>query len=177
MTEIRYAEEKKQIIEGKSKRWSKVLFYLFIIGFILFFLQWKYSLFFNSDKACLTTPGDKLILESHGEVKMHIHPTLSIKALGENVEIPAGVGISNNGMNAIHTHTADGVLHVEAPCIRDLKLGDFFAIWGKKFDKEHILNYTVNSTNSLKMFVNNIESKEFENLILGDKDKIEIVYG
>jgi hypothetical protein len=76
---------------------------------------------------------------------VHIHVHLAIFIDGTEHQVPFGVGIgqpwqvsdSRQGPFVedgscfywIHTHTEDGVLHVESPVRRRFTLGDFFAIW------------------------------------------------
>jgi len=60
----------------------------------------------------------------------HSHPALSITINGSSVNIPSGVGIGGACNHPIHTHSADGVLHVETDENRDYTLSDFFLIWG-----------------------------------------------
>jgi hypothetical protein len=76
---------------------------------------------------------------------VHIHLHLAVFINGEEQQIPFGIGIgqpwqvadSNQGpfvQNGtcfywIHTHTEDGVVHIESPVRRRFTLGDFFAIW------------------------------------------------
>jgi hypothetical protein len=76
---------------------------------------------------------------------VHVHVHLAIFLDGEEQQIPFGVGIgqpwqvSNGGQGPfvtdgacfywIHTHTDDGVIHIESPVRRRFTLGDFFAIW------------------------------------------------
>ncbi len=31
----------------------------------------------------------------------------------------------------LHTHTEDGIIHIESPVQRTFTLGHFFAIWGR----------------------------------------------
>jgi hypothetical protein len=75
----------------------------------------------------------------------HIHVHLALFVDGQEQVIPFGVGIgqpwevsdSNEGPFVtngacfywIHTHTEDGILHVESPTRRTFTLGDFFGIW------------------------------------------------
>jgi hypothetical protein len=75
----------------------------------------------------------------------HIHVHLAIFVNGNEELIPFGVGIgqpwqvqdSEEGPFVtdgscfywIHTHTQDGVIHIESPVRRIFNLGDFFAIW------------------------------------------------
>jgi hypothetical protein len=75
----------------------------------------------------------------------HIHVHLAIFFDGVEQSIPFGVGIgqpwqvsdSDQGPFVddgscfywIHTHTEDGVIHIESPVRRSFTLGDFFAVW------------------------------------------------
>jgi hypothetical protein len=35
----------------------------------------------------------------------------------------------------VHTHTPDGIIHIEAPSNRKFTLGDFFQIWGQPLSR------------------------------------------
>jgi hypothetical protein len=74
----------------------------------------------------------------------HIHAHLAVFKSGQPYTLPAGVGIpgskavdTNQGPVAsggsciywLHTHTTDGVIHVESPTKRIYTLGDFFDEW------------------------------------------------
>src|SRR4051794_29588315 len=75
----------------------------------------------------------------------HIHVHLAVFFDQDEQVIPFGVGIGEpwevenspagpfvvDGLCFywIHTHTEDGVVHIESPVRRTFKLGDFFAIW------------------------------------------------
>jgi hypothetical protein len=75
----------------------------------------------------------------------HIHVHLAIFFDGDEQSIPFGVGIGqpwqvsgsdqgpfvNDGscFYWMHTHTEDGVIHIESPVRRSFTLGDFFAVW------------------------------------------------
>ena len=76
---------------------------------------------------------------------VHIHVHLAIFIDGDEQLIPFGVGISQPWQVSdrgdgpfvvdggcfywLHTHSDDGVIHVESPARRRFTLGDFFAIW------------------------------------------------
>lgn len=100
----------------------------------------------------------------HDGKGVHIHPELAIRIQGENFEIPANVGI-DSCMHPIHTHDNSGTLHLEFKKPRDVKLSEFFEIWGKSFDWQ-----------GAKMTVNGQESTEFGNYVMRDHDQIEIVF-
>jgi len=75
----------------------------------------------------------------------HIHVHLAIFVDGQEQMLPLGVGIGQpwqvedsaegpfvtdgSCFYWIHTHTEDGVVHIESPVRRRFTLGDFFAIW------------------------------------------------
>jgi hypothetical protein len=65
----------------------------------------------------------------------HIHVHVSIYINGQQVQIPAQVGIPTSGscLYWLHTHDASNVIHIEAPAGRNFTLGTFFDIWGQQF--------------------------------------------
>jgi hypothetical protein len=78
------------------------------------------------------------------QVAFHIHARLTIFVDGKSRSVPGGVGIADpqtqstpegpfvaNGscFSWLHTHAADGVIHIESPVQRVYTLGNFFDIW------------------------------------------------
>lgn len=60
----------------------------------------------------------------------HIHSQLVIYLPdGTSTEVPANIGIGDRCMYWVHTHPADGVIHVEAPDETTATLADFLEIW------------------------------------------------
>ncbi len=110
---------------------------------------------------------------------IHWHPELTIKINGQIQTIPADIGLSPSFHQPVHTHEVDGVIHLENnnPTESNMKLGFFFQIWAKKFNKDCIFSYCNDDKNSVKMFVNGQPNTDFENYFMKDKDKIEIEYG
>jgi len=106
----------------------------------------------------------------------HIHPELTIVIDGVTQPIPADIGIEPTCMKSIHTHTADGVIHVESPIAKEFTLGDFFAVWQKDFSKDKILDKAVTAKTEIVVTVNGQKVDTYENTILRDKDKIVISY-
>ncbi len=109
---------------------------------------------------------------------IHWHADLTIKILGQYQDISANIGIGITH-RPIHTHEADGVIHMEFPSLvreNNIQLGRFFGIWGKKFSKDCILDKCNGLDGQVKMFVNGEPNYEFENYLMQDKDKIEIVF-
>jgi hypothetical protein len=113
---------------------------------------------------------------NHESISYHVHPTLSIVVDGIAQAVPANIGITATCMHPIHTHAADGVLHLESPQPRDFKLKEFFLVWGQVFNKNQILGYVRGQNDELTLTVDGSLSNDWENLILKDKQKIIISY-
>ena len=115
-------------------------------------------------------------LKDHINLAMHIHPNLEIEILGENINIPSNIGISNSGMRTIHTHDNTGKIHLESPYPYKFHMSDFFSVWEKTFNSTCIFENCVDDRHELLLFVNDIKNNEYENLTLNDLDRIKIVY-
>ncbi|MGH7707652.1 MAG: hypothetical protein ACREM8_01970 [Vulcanimicrobiaceae bacterium] len=63
----------------------------------------------------------------------HIHQHLAIFDHGKPVAIPGDIGrpLLGDCFYWIHTHTPDGLIHVESPVYRTFTLGNFFDVWGE----------------------------------------------
>jgi len=82
-------------------------------------------------------------------VKYHVHVHVAVYVKGKMERLPAGIGITQprllekysnghfydvgpyNCLYWLHTHVADGIIHVESPGPRDFTLGQFFDIWNQ----------------------------------------------
>ena len=69
--------------------------------------------------------------------RLHIHQHLTILDRGKPVPIPPDVGQvpARRCLYWVHTHTPDGIIHIEAAQDRAFTLGDFFAIWGQPLSR------------------------------------------
>ena len=93
-------------------------------------------------------PGETLDGINCGPVEMltyHIHAHLTIFVQGSARQVPYGIGIapprqvqqtgagpfvaSGSCFAWLHTHAADGIVHIESPSTKTYTLGDFFDIW------------------------------------------------
>ena len=109
---------------------------------------------------------------------IHWHPELTILIKGQKQEIPANIGIGAVH-KPMHTHDDMGVIHLEFSGLvkkEDVRLGNFFEIWSRKFNKDCIFDKCSGAEGKLKMFVNDKENFDFEDYIMRDGDKIEIVF-
>jgi hypothetical protein len=98
-----------------------------------------------------TTAGGRSVAgvgcDSAERVTYHIHVHLAVFVDGQPMEIPAGIGVAaprqvqqtrsgafvddGSCFYWLHTHAADGIIHVESPTRASYTLGQFFAIWGQ----------------------------------------------
>jgi len=87
------------------------------------------------------------------QLVFHVHARLTIFVGGRSVRVPAGVGIANpksQGTPAgafvvsgscfawLHTHAADGIIHMESPVQRTFTLGNFFDVWRQPLDATRV---------------------------------------
>jgi hypothetical protein len=74
----------------------------------------------------------------HQNLADHIHPLIAITVDGVPETVPADIGITPDCMAEIHTHEADGVIHVETVKggrLGQLALSDFFSVWGRPLER------------------------------------------
>lgn len=89
---------------------------------------------------------DHISCQSSERTLFHIHAHLTVFVNGSARQIPAGIGIPGaRGQNTsagqfitsgtcfywLHTHAADGIIHIESPVQRSYTLGQFFDEWGQ----------------------------------------------
>ena len=89
---------------------------------------------------------DGIQCQTSEQTIFHIHAHLTVFVNGSPRQIPAGIGIpgaqaqntpqgpfigSGTCFYWLHTHAADGIIHIESPIHRVYTLGDFFDEWGQ----------------------------------------------
>jgi len=110
---------------------------------------------------------------------LHWHADLTINIFGESQDIPAGIGLEKLPHKPIHTHDRDSIIHMEFSGLvkeDDLRLGRFFEIWVETFSKDCIFDKCTGPEGTLKMLINGKENFEFDNYVMRDSDKIEIIF-
>jgi hypothetical protein len=71
----------------------------------------------------------------------HIHAHLSIFRNGEQLAIPAHIGLVGCAYE-LHTHDSSGIVHVETSTSRAFTLGQFFAVWGQPLSTSNVAGIT-----------------------------------
>lgn len=108
---------------------------------------------------------------------VHIHSQLNIIIDGENMVVPAGIGLGGDAHQPLHTHETDGIIHLEAynPTSDYFKLGKFFEIWDKRLTSSCVFDYCTNK-GKLTMTVNGQPNNEFGDYVMKDGDKMILEY-
>jgi len=75
----------------------------------------------------------------------HLHPQFTILLDGDDVPLPADIGVSRSCVQEIHTHEPDGVIHVESDVDKGYTFADFLGVWGFPLDQAgFVTRLTVN---------------------------------
>jgi hypothetical protein len=89
---------------------------------------------------------DGISCQTSEQTVFHIHTHLTIFVNGKQRQVPAAIGIpgavaqqtnagpfvdSGTCFYWLHTHAADGIIHIESPVERTYTLGEFFDEWGQ----------------------------------------------
>jgi len=88
------------------------------------------------------------------QLSYHVHAHLSIYVDGQEVPVAPNLGIHATCISWLHTHSADGVIHVEAPSAHTYRLGEFFQVWGQPLDATHLLDHASDGTHQIVAYVN-----------------------
>jgi len=101
--------------------------------------------------------------------RIHIHQHLVIFDHGKQVDIPNNVGQvpMRRCLYWLHTHTPDGIIHIEAPKDLSFTLGDFFAVWGQPLTKTQAASAKATAKAPLRVWV---DGKPYK----GDPAKIKL---
>ena len=89
---------------------------------------------------------DGIQCQTNEQVAYHIHAHIAVYVGGQQRSVPEGVGIEPPRQEVstgegpyvvsgacyywLHTHTDDGIIHIESPTRKLYTLGNFFDIWG-----------------------------------------------
>ena len=100
----------------------------------------------GSATAAAGQPVDQISCQTSERTLFHIHAHLAIFVNGQGRQVPAAIGVPGAQAQQtahgpfiaagtcfywLHTHAADGIIHIESPVQRTYTLGDFFDEWGQ----------------------------------------------
>jgi hypothetical protein len=107
----------------------------------------------GTETAATGQPVDGISCQTSEQTLFHIHAHLTIFVNGAARQVPAGIGIPGAQATPtaqgafietgtcfywLHTHAADGIIHVESPVQRTYTLGNFFDIWGQPLGPDQV---------------------------------------
>jgi hypothetical protein len=87
------------------------------------------------------------------QLAFHVHTRLTLFVNGHSERVPYGVGIADPQLQPglgvpfvgggtcfswLHTHAADGIIHIESPVHRPFTLGNFFDIWNQPLSSTQV---------------------------------------
>jgi hypothetical protein len=109
----------------------------------------------DSSKAPRGEPVSGIACDAMEGQRIHIHQHLVLLDHGKPVPIPANVGQvpARNCLYWIHTHTPDGIIHIESPQSRTFTLADFFAIWGQPISRKQVASMRARKKRNLRVWV------------------------
>jgi len=96
---------------------------------------------------------DGISCQTNEQTLFHIHAHLAIFVNGTQRQVPAAIGIpgaqaQNSARGSfinsgacfywLHTHAADGIIHIESPVKRTYTLGNLFDEWGQPLGPDQV---------------------------------------
>ncbi len=75
-------------------------------------------------------------------VNYHVHAHLAIINNGKWLALPKNIGILSSCDYEMHTHDQTGIIHIEAPSVKNFTLGAFFDIWGQPLTSTNVAGIT-----------------------------------
>jgi hypothetical protein len=139
-----------------------------------------------------------------GRIVRHDHVHLDVVVDGRKVTVPAGVGLAepmDNGPckpvtpavpecyagdyftafvanSPLHTHTASGMIHIEADRKGRYTLGQFFDEWGVRFSQTCLGTYCADGGKELAVFVDGHRvNASLRSVLLGNQQEIAVAFG
>lgn len=100
-------------------------------------------------------PVDGVHCDASEGVAIHIHPHLTILDHGKPVAIPEDVGrpIAARCLYWLHTHTPDGIVHIESPKVLSFTLGQFMDVWGEPLTATDVAGARTRKGERIKVYV------------------------
>lgn len=114
-----------------------------------------------------------------GDESYHVHSLLSVYVDGEQVPVPANIGIdpASGYHSPLHTHTPDGVIHFEADDPATFTLQQVFSMWGVDFAADRLGAYTPADDKQVHVYVNGEPVEDPAGYELQEGDNIVVGYG
>lgn len=114
-----------------------------------------------------------------GTEKYHVHARLKVYAEGKELPVPANIGLSQQSQlfSALHSHEQDGIIHIEADNPFEVKLSDYFTVWGVKFSSDQLGGYRNAADKTVQAYVNGNKVDDPASYVVKAQDSIAVGYG
>lgn len=111
-------------------------------------------------------------------VAQHLHVPVFVHVQGAPVEVPANVGVATDAVSPIHTHDAQGTVHVESAEVQDFTLGQFFDVWGVRLTDECLGGSCATGDAGVRVYSGGEEvGGDPRNVILEDTKAVVVTFG
>ena len=111
----------------------------------------------------------------------HYHAHVDILVDGKPAPVPVNIGVdpSSGGMSAMHTHSPDGLIHIEAQTKgQTYTLGQLFTQWNVRLSSKQMGSLTAGPDKTLTAYVDGEKVAGDPAMIrLEDRQQIALVYG
>lgn len=137
------------------------------------------AVYFSENQTSPVNIVDGIQCEPSEGTVFHIHAHLDMVVDSKFVTIPAGIGIKpNECLYWLHTHTSDGILHIESPTQQTFTLGQFIKVWDNTPGISSTFAKLTHDDTNLKIFVNGKQVTDtFDKIKLSAHDEIVIISG
>ena len=129
-----------------------------------------------AQKAGLADRIEKLGFPPVGDESYHAHALLTVYRDGKELPVPADLGFDERGAHSsLHTHTPDGVIHMEADDPYPYTVSHVMTTWGVAFGADRLGGETATGEKKVHVYVNGKPSTP--NAELKDGDNVVVAYG
>jgi hypothetical protein len=112
-------------------------------------------------------------------LEVHYHAHLDVIVDGQQVTVPAGIGIDQvkQTITALHTHDQSGIIHIEAGKDEPFTLGQTFTEWGQTLSATQVGPVAIGADKALHVFVNGKEVTDPAAYVVKQHDEIVVWVG
>jgi len=138
--------------QERKKRNRRIIYFgLILCGGALFAVLLAFVIHNASSSSTGPKTIDGISCNTNEGAVTHIHTALKLYVNGTQSQIPVNIGINtaSSCLYALHTHSTNNIIHVEAPDQKTYALGQFFDIWGQPLSRTQVADNQSDGTNSL----------------------------
>ena len=123
-------------------------------------------------------PVDGISCEASEQLVYHVHAHLTVYIDGQPVSLPQSIGVDGSTcIYWLHTHTTDGVIHIESPTQKVYTLQNFVDIWQKFSSSQITFPTQLASSDGWTVYVNGKQvSGPFSKVNLNAHDVVTMAY-